>query len=304
MSNFKEFLEDYEAQEKEESEKYIKRLREGKVPYDEIYPSPNRFVKLKQPIAFSTTNIWGEIPFYGSTIIHLVPCHDKESFDEVHNYHGFTSRHIDKMIDFAKETGRIQYLIDNPTYYKNNEFLEPLFHELRPPSPMPIPELFISDTYKKYLIEFDTLAKINFNDFIKGLELFNTITIANNRLGKYAFIYIALKTIGYVELADEIGYLMISNPTEAIRYLQIFADFIVAPHCDTLKSIYNFNREFFTEVHGVGKQHGIDIEKNIPYEIGKFLLNKLVLYPETYEGCMKVIQEYDDYEMHTVLSEM
>lgn len=173
MSSFEEFLQDYEAREIEESEKFIKRLKEGKVSGDESYPPKNRFVKLKEPTARSTTNIWGEIPFYGSTLVHLVPCNDKKIFDDFHMNHGFTSRDIDKMIDLAKDTGRIQFLIDSPTYYKNIEFLEPLFHELRPPIPMHWPQLLIGETHKRYLLEFDTLAQVGFSRFIDTLYLFS-----------------------------------------------------------------------------------------------------------------------------------
>ncbi|VVB91954.1 Uncharacterised protein [uncultured archaeon] len=301
MSSFEEFLQDYEAREIKESEKFIKGLKEGTVSQNEAYPPKDRFVKLKEPTARSTTNIWGEIPFYGSTLVHLVPYYDKKAFDDFHKSHGFTSKDIDKMIDLAKDTGRIQFLIDRPTSYKNLDFLEPLFYELKPPSPMPWPQLLIEKTHKKYLIEFDTLTQVGFSRYIESSALFGGQMSAKDLWATYAFAYIALKTLGYGELAEEIGSLMISNPPEAVRYLNLFADLIVAPQCDTLKSIYNFDRAFLTEAHKLGKPYGAIIDENIPYEIGKFLLNKTVLYPETFDGCMKVIQEYKDLELYKVL---
>jgi len=99
MSSFEEFLEDYEKKELERIRKFLKRLEEGKVSLGEIYPPKNRFIKLKEPIAFSPTGapVWSVVPFYGSTIINLVPRSDKSKFDEIHNLYGeFTSRDIDK----------------------------------------------------------------------------------------------------------------------------------------------------------------------------------------------------------------
>ncbi len=50
--------------------------------------------------------------------------------------------------------------IDNPTKYKNNDFLEPLFQELKPPANLISPESFVGqETHKKYLIEYETLAQ-------------------------------------------------------------------------------------------------------------------------------------------------
>lgn len=308
MSSFYEFLQDYEAKENEEQEKFIKRLKEGKVSQEERYPSNKRFVNLKEPIACPTPsiNVWGMIPFYGSTIVKLLPFDNKISFDEYYNKKfGFTSRNLDEIIDLAKETGKIQFVIVNPTSYKNIEFLEPFLCSLKPPSVfMPSLEVLFGDykLWKKYQIEYETIAQLGFNSYIYEANLSAGVDInfAKQRLNT-AFAYIGLKVLGYEELADELGYLMITNPSEASSYFDVIGYLIVGPKYDPLKSISCTHRTLLTKAHEIYNQYNIKDPINIPYEVGRFLLNKIVLYPETLDGCMKVIQEYEDYDLYKIL---
>jgi len=307
MSSFKEFLEDYEKKELERIEKFLKRLEEGKISLGEIYPPKNRFIKLKEPIAFSPAGapVWSVVPFYGSTIITLVPRSDKSKFDEFHNLsEGFTSRDIDKMIDLVKETGRIQFVISNfPTFYKNLEFLEPLFTELNPPMiPNTLLAIIGERKYKEYFTEFDTLAQFGFKRYISHF--------VDTRLGKdyihkiagdYAFSYIALKFLGYDELVEEIEYLMITNPHRACQLFTVFGNMIALPSFNSLKGICNFRQEELTAAYELGKPYGIE-PRAIPCEIGRFILRKLVRYPENLNGCWEIIQYYDDNELYKVLN--
>lgn len=211
------------------------------------------------------------------------------------------------MINLVKETGRIQFTIDNPTFYKNLDFLEPLFNELQPPMEISLETFIESETRKKYQIEFDTLAQFGFKDFIKNV---NSTLLALGSIDRthtkqswndHVLGYVSLKALGYEELADEMGYLMITNPPEAKKCLDVLGSLITMPRYDALKPIYIYNKIILTEAHELGKQYGIKTNKNIPYEIGKFIINKTVHYPETFDGCMRMIQEYDDYELYKVL---
>lgn len=303
MSRFEEFLQDYSAKETEERNRFLKRLEEGEVSKDEIYPPKDRFVNLKKPIAsqVSLNKIWGCIPLYGSTMVNLYPLHDRKEFDEAYQKSvGITSHHFDEMIDLVKDTGRIQFIIDgNPTSFKNLEFLEPLFNELKPPTALNSFRSLIGDeTLRKCQIEFETLSGLGFTRFIHNVSPTKNI---NTILSKLFYAYAGLKTTGYMELVDEIETLMTINPHEALRYLSVFGDLLVFPSYNLLKSIGIFNTNDFIEAHELGRQHGINFSENISYEIGRFLLNKIVLYPETFQGCMKVIQEYDNHELFKVL---
>lgn len=309
MSSFEEFLQDYEAREAEKTNKFVKRLDEGKVAQNETYPPKERFIKLKEPIAEPFVNIWGVVPFYGSTIAKLIPKDSKKAFDETHEILGFNSRKIDEMMDFQKETGRIQFALTMPpTYYKNLEFLEPLFRELEPPTLSYDHVAFVGkELDKKYNIEFKTLAEFGFNRYIECAtkEFGNSNpTYTTTKLDDYASRYSVLKAIGYEELADEIGTLMIIDPSKAHEYLILFGMLISNPQKSLFKSICNYDKSFIDFANECGNSYGIGINNAIPYEIGKFLLNKTTYYPETMSGCNKVIQEYDDQELYKVLGDL
>jgi hypothetical protein len=92
---------------------------------------------------------------------------------------------------------------------------------------------------------------------------------------------------------------MIVDTKKAMEYFQV-CNLIVSPITDPLRPIYNFNRNLLTETYELGNEHGIRTNENIPYEVGGLLLEKTVLYPETLDGCMEVIQKYDDSELSKV----
>jgi hypothetical protein len=306
MNNFEEFLQDYEAHELEQIEKSIKKVDEGKLPLDESYPPKDRFTKLKEPIADPFVNIWGIVPFYGSTIAKLIPKDNRKSFDKIHeDTMGFNSSKIDEMIDFQKETGRIQFAFTRlPTEYKNLEFLEHVFSELKPPTlsydSVPI---IGEELTNKYNLEFETIANFGFSEYLQNI----TASLGNSdpnytyaKLQSYATRYGILKASGYEELADEIGTLMILEPEKAHEYISLFGMIIADPKTSQFKSIKNFDNRIMSEYVNTGNEFGIQSNDEFPYEIGKFLLEKMTLYPETMSGCTKIIQEYDDQELYKV----
>jgi len=302
--SFKEFLQDYEESEKEKISNFIHQLEEGNFSQDDFYPPKERFVNLRDPIAVPATteiNIWGLIPFNGSTIVSLIPRENEKKFNGDVRDSGFSSRHIDRMIDFVKETGRLQFgLLSDPTDFINLEFLEPLFYELEPPALVHSTGLLVQgEMFKNYMTEFDTLSQFGFSKKIKATASAVGSYSKEVLIKNYAIDYISLKTLGYDELADEIGTLMIVDTKKAMEYFQV-CNLIVSPITDPLRPIYNFNRNLLTEAYELGNEHGIRTKENIPYEVGGLLLEKTVLYPETLDGCMEVIQKYDDSELSKV----
>ena len=310
MASFKEFLEDYEKKEQERVEKYLQRLEKGKVSSDEIYPPKDRFKNLKEPIAKSPLegfSVWSVVPFYGSTLIPLIPRGDTEKFDEAYTAVklGFSSKDINKMIDLVKDTGRIQFCINFPaTFYKNLDFLEPLFRELEPPTVIePLDALIAERKREQYAIEFDTLTSLGFEDFVKSAYDYAGMGGAylKKKMDNHLRLYAGLKFLGHEDLACEIEELMITNQPEALRLLIIFGNMLVRPSLSPLKEINNFSTEQFTEFAELGNNYGITPQTTIPHEIGRFILEKLVRYPENLDACWDLIQYYDDEELYKVV---
>lgn len=309
MSNFTDFLQDYGAHEKENVDNFIKRLDEGKVAQSEKYPPKNRFIKLSEPIADPYVNIWGMIPFYGSTLVKIMPKDNRKSFDDSHEWLGFNSRKIDEMIDFQKETGKIQFVLtSHPTLYKNLDFLEPLFTEVKPPVlPYDTVSIVGQELDKKHKIEFETLAIFGFNQFVEvstGLMGNSNPMYISAKLDDYASRYSILKASGYEELADEIGTLMIIDPAKAHMFLVLFGFLIANPQKSLLKPICGYDKSFIDSVNEYGSEYNVMVNNEVPYEIGKFLLNKIVYYPETMEGCKSIIQKYDDQELYKIMGSL
>ena len=103
----REYLTDYEKRELEAHEEFRKMLIDDKFGIEDIFPPENRFIKLSKPIAwYFEGDFWPQIPISGSTIQMLFPVKMKY-FKKTH---GYEYSDIDRIIDFIKETGKIQSL--------------------------------------------------------------------------------------------------------------------------------------------------------------------------------------------------
>lgn len=105
----RKYLEEYWEKEKSARAQYnrliAKELREEKWPFEtHNYPPDERFPKLQKPIANAEkTNIWAQVPFSGSLIVGFLPCL-KPDFERFY----FKVSEIPKVLDFIKDTGRLQ----------------------------------------------------------------------------------------------------------------------------------------------------------------------------------------------------
>ncbi len=318
MSSFKEFLQDYEAREVREIDRFTERFDKGETTQDEPYPSYNRFIKLREPIAYAgaKTNVWATIPFFGSTILKLIPRSNRIDFDSYHtDAYGFSSKNIDDVIDFIKDTGRMQFALSvSPTLYKDLEFLAPVFDELKPPVLVGDPVKFAGrDNYSKLKTEFYTLAGFGYLDYVRWYyqDRNRDESYINEVLENHRDRYVLLKALGYTELTDEIGDLMtFSGVEEAYNRMAIYGEFIVNPQTDLLKGVHILSRSQIESGRAFIKNSAIDISSKlgdvneqlkVPYEIGKFVLNKTAYNPTTLDGCVQVMQKYDDLELNRVM---
>ena len=95
-------MHDYEKEEREQIDLFLKKVSEGKFEKTEIFPSPNRFKKLNYPISYIGelgVAIWPVVAFSGSAIIPLMPI-EKQQFEA---FHRFKITDIKQMVSFCEE---------------------------------------------------------------------------------------------------------------------------------------------------------------------------------------------------------
>lgn len=155
----KEYLEEYEAREVEEYNRLVvRRIEEGKFDFSkDRYPPNTRFKNIQEPVTDCTfigcdaEDRWVQVPFNGSTVMYL-PSFPRAVFERVL----FKVAEIPKVIDFIKETGRLQVALPRPLKsYADLDFLDPFFLELEPPYIMGLPLSFIG-TEKEIMEARDT----------------------------------------------------------------------------------------------------------------------------------------------------
>ena len=302
-----EFLMDYEAREKDEIKRFGKKFSEGKTKCDDRYPLEHRF-KLNEPYSKSIDGekIWSQIPLYGTTIITLKPI-KKEIFEKVH---GFDVEDIDRLIDFAKETGRVQFaLAEYPTHYLKMDFLEPVFRDLKPPKLIRLPLNWIvtDEEIETSYSEMECLLEnLQPPDFImKYVEMKypeSTISQDDVKRGIISDL-IRLKLLGYGSLVEDfIRGLTTIDTNKLILLLEAIHDIFFYPH-DPLKGIKSFKRIDMYELHGqFSFSHNMHEKIELPCEIGKFLNNELKLViPKNQEGAVELTDKYDLYDLRKVM---
>ena len=305
----KEYLENYERKEHDACERLVEKIREGKFSFErDKYPPDNRFVNLQKPVASVITNeavkmrnLWTQVPFCGSLIFTLTPI-PMSLFERVY----FKISEIPMIIDFIKETGRLQVALSAPaTQYEGLDYLDPFFKELNPPSYSKVPySLYGSEKEIKMASHtFHALAKVKFLDFIRmktrcdfGFDrapLAFSLTLERSwdvfvtlKLGRYAFV-------------NDIENLMINDPESAFFLLLVCKNFIVFPMTDLRANLMNFALEDIRTAQILPSVYQPK-EIRLPCEIGKFLLKTLTHAPQGLRACNELIDEYAAYDLQKV----
>lgn len=247
----RDYLIDYQERETELIRDFYKKVLEGRFGPNDSYPPSDRFVKLKSPVATSAPfeSIWPQIPLFGSLVICLQPCREDLFFSNF----GFEIEDIDRLVDFAKDTGKIQFALGSPaTTFQGLDYLDPIFKELNPPgmAPIPLDTLTSRDKIKKYMIEFYTIAEINFKKTIYEFASFQSASLEtmNKIMEDYLFDYIVLKSLGYEKVIEKIEEYMLYEPDEAAKLFNIYAYYIIDPKTNTFKAINNYGLEEFRKL--------------------------------------------------------
>jgi hypothetical protein len=299
----KEYLEDYEKKESEEYERFYSNVQNDIFSFDkDLFPSSNRFKNLQNPVAIASSeamfeeNFWGQVPFSGSLIVSL-PVMPKILFEKI----VFKTDEIPDIIDFVKETGKLQIGLQQPaTQYEGLDFLDPFFQELQPPQLSGLPLEFFGTKEEIFNagISFATLFSVNSIEYLNKLgRKLGLTSNTKEMLAHYSNIYTLLKVEHWSsQLVEIIENALVDNPPLALRLLSISDDFIVSPRVDVLSKIRNYT---LTEIQGVNLfPDGYTPKINrFPCEIGKFLLNKLTCAPKGLRACNELIDHYASYDL-------
>lgn len=287
-----EQLKDYEDDEAERFDAFLKGLEAGKA---DSYPPRERFNRLTEPVAkrAQDESIWPQIPIYGSLIIPLLPVQEAD-FSKTHH---FEALDLPGLMDLCKDTGRVQFtLAARPTQFANLDYLDPILSELRPPVVRTIPNTAVFDdaALRKTNLQFDTMAGISLWPLIRT-------TLANSGLD-YLYAeqtydtlrstYAMLKLLGYHNTIAEIEDSMISDAPRAYRVLYFYNQFIKGPIFDPLKGVYCFSRDYIKGMKRISGSESSSQTDQFPSEIGTLLLNSITLVPESMDACQGVIDLY------------
>lgn len=302
----REYLQDYNQKEDEYYNQFAKNILEGKfnIGKDES-PYKERYTKIQRPVAEIhishespfRENIWAQIPFSGSSILAL-PAFSKQEFEVAY----FEVKDIPKIVDFVKETGRLQFAFENNIMaYEGLDFLDPIFEELRPPSYhlTPLGAFASEEEVRNAIFSFETLAEINYTRFLDfQQQRFSLPTYVAPAVYKGAMMTYATLKLTKNSLAKEAENLLVDDPAQATVLLNLANIFVEIPAFNLLVDSHNFPLDRFREADALptASQPKLHFE----HEIGKFLLKKLTYAPSGLDACNEVMYHYNKYDLQKV----
>jgi len=311
----KEFLINYKAKEISEQNTLERKFIDSPdtAVKEYIY---SRCPALSKPlgVAVNGESIWPQIPLYGTLIVPLVPITEK-FFGECH---GFDIFDIEPLVDFARGTGKITFTLgDDPEEYAGLDFLDPIFTELKPRLDYfarKFSQMANVDQYRAGLVEFDTLAGINFYNYLDSINAhFSEVLGPNsNPSSVYKFlgdVFASLGVLGFTHLKESVADAIVEDPRAAFGLLNLFGVIIIDPTTDPLHPIRNISQEKFdrykVDLAKYDSTH--EMESRIPQrpyscEIGKFLMKKLQPYPESFDACRKMCDDYKHQDLQNALN--
>jgi hypothetical protein len=305
----REFLTNYAKDELARQAEHYEKVRKGQIE-PTGYPNNTRFTKTNYPLVLCDTNIyryygqkiWSQIPFAGTLIIPLSPSTKSNFLAE----HSFDAKDIDKMIDLAKDTGRVQFVLSSkPTRYEGLDHLQPILEEMRPPIiTMPWNLIGSDEEYDGWINEFNRIAVASYDDELKNRveEIGESKQYLKGTKDYQASIY------------AKINWLKMEDAVEDVKnYINAAPDYVISllDYCGFLtENIFNpipLNRNYSLETlkfynSNLKPQPGAKFQA--PVEIGAYIMNKIAKNPQDYYGCVGVIEQYDQNDLYKILESL
>jgi hypothetical protein len=314
----KEYLLDYQTKERDELDRFVRKIQSKGLDPDDRYPSLERLGIDHHPIVYSVCStyrfdkekIWSQIPLAGTLLIPL-PAFHKE---RVLNACGFDVSDIPDLIRLAKDTGRVRFgLADSPEYYENMEHFDDIFKEFKPPELLYMPYGASSSTdlmtFRKFEEEFEALANVSY--YASWAKFANNNSVQQNEISSLMQhrkdTYVYMKILDIEEEVNDISNLLVTDPLQADILLSAY-EYLIEPIFDPLKASKNYS---FSEIRNYhlnslastipsSSAQQIPNLHSFPVEIGHFITKKTVLYPSSYSGCNDIIQHYEQNELYKV----
>jgi hypothetical protein len=286
-------------------------------------PLLNRLINPKKPFVragycdYQEASLWGQIPLCGSLFLKIPPF-KPEMFEKFFN---IQIREIPKIVDFVKETGRLQITLStDPVFYKDLDYLEPFFCDLNPIYEKSLPSsAFISEKEEmKFAAEYMELGKAGYFDLLIAMNADIGSDEAQNLAGLIrridGSVYAYLKILKYDSIIEQLQNLMVDNPAAAFMLFYVSNLFLIGPLTDPTCSAFVGTYDFFEKTNKnyalfsdnaqllrsseARYFHELQLEKlKFPAEIGKFIMHKLTYYPESLDACKELISHYNDTEL-------
>ncbi len=309
----KEYLVDYHQREQNLFDTFLKDIYANNLDELSQYPPLGRFPKAKSPLACAhplLSNIYSIIPFYGTTIIYISP--NKKSMFQAQN--GFSPEDIDKLVDFAKETGKIHFILStHPIFYEGLDFLDPLFTELSIPESFLLPLDIFADKKQisRLKVEYQTIATLGFMQYIiseysrAGFSLFSAV---KHYYEDAAIQYAFAKMLGHDDLTKLLEEKMLERDFKSVEGLVgIIAHFINSKRVP-LSGIQNYSKDFLSIMRSGIKSDNISPQEyqptsGIPFDIGRFLIRnkKLTNASGDFGVCKELCDHYRQSDLHKLL---
>lgn len=306
----KEYLTDYQAREEAERQKFLRWL-DGDFEFGrDRFPPDSRFVKLQRPVARvsqwyerTEADIWAQVPFCGSLVVPISPA-EKHVFNQCY----FKASEIPQIVDFVKETGKIQFELTNwPYTYEGLDYLDPIFRELNPPiTGLSAWDFMPND--KAYALAkqtFRTFAKGAFGDTAMALAASwwygNTLkSVFEHNMDAFEDAFIFLHATKH-PLLPSLETLMIDDPVQAVYLFEDIQKLILWPLYDSRCDLSNLSIEEISCTHKELPPEYHPKEMRFPCEIGKFLLEKLTYAPSGIRSCYELLDHFDSYDLQKAL---
>jgi hypothetical protein len=227
-------------------------------------------------------------------------------------YVGFSVEQIAEVIDFVRETGKLQFALRHfPTKYVGVEFLEPIFRQLKPPIGMNLPPFafFEEKEFGQHMVQFDTLAELKVIPDIMSwsIKATNSYESANILISQYRHTYACLKALGYSRIVEKLEDSLVTDIGETAKLIMLGGCLITQPFFDPIATSFIYDTTFHELAADFARSHLFQIPKpTFPNEIGEFLLRKLVHCAPSLGACKQLTYIYEDqdvYKLRNALAE-